>query len=298
MKGKIVKGVGGFYYVHLSDGRIFECKAKGAFRSQGMKPAVGDDVEIEILDEDAMTGHVVSILKRRNKLLRPAVANVDQAVVVFALADPKPNYNLLDRFLIRMQFEHVPTLICFNKSDLVCADDANRIKEIYENCGYDAVITTTSYCMTNTFDAGVETLKKLIAGKTTVFAGPSGVGKSSLLNAIMPEASVQTGAISEKIKRGKHTTRHSELLGLGSDTYIMDTPGFSSLFLEEVMPEQLQNYYPEFDECQGKCRFVGCVHVKEPDCLVKQFVEEGKISSLRYDNYLQLYEELKNKRRW
>lgn len=299
MKGKIVRGVGGFYYIHLMDGRIFECKAKGAFRSQGMKPAVGDDVEMEILDEEACLGHVVAICDRKNQLLRPAVANVDQAMIIFALADPKPNYNLLDRFLIRMQYEHIPTIICFNKSDLVDASYANNMKEIYEACGYEVVITTTSYCQGTSMNESVEVVSKLLQGKTTVLAGPSGVGKSSMLNALMQDETVETGSISEKIKRGKHTTRHSELINIGKDTYIMDTPGFSSLFIEEIEDENdLQYYYPEFEQYNGTCRFNGCVHVKEPDCAVKQAVEDGIISKLRYDNYLILYEEQKSKRKW
>ncbi|MDD6137472.1 MAG: ribosome small subunit-dependent GTPase A [Lachnospiraceae bacterium] len=299
MKGKIIKGVGGFYYIHVADGRLFECKAKGGFRNQGMKPAVGDDVSMEILDEAALLGHVVSINERKNKLLRPTVANVDQAMIIFALADPKPNLNLLDRFLIRMQCEHIPTIICFNKSDLVDSSEADKLKQIYENCGYEVLVTTTSYCMDASSNESIEVVFDLLKGKTTVLAGPSGVGKSSMLNALMKEDAVKTGSISEKIKRGKHTTRHSELICICEDTYIMDTPGFSSLFIEEIEEaEDLKDYYPEFEPYNGMCRFAGCVHDKEPDCAVKKAVEDGKISSLRYENYIQLYEERKNKRKW
>lgn len=299
MKGKIIKGVGGFYYIHVEDGRIFECKAKGGFRNQGMKPAVGDDVTVKILDEESLLGHVVSIHDRKNKLLRPTVANVDQAMIIFALSEPKPNLNLLDRFLIRMQCEHIPTIICFNKSDLADAKEADKFKQIYEDCGYEVVITTTSYFSDVEKNKSIDVIRQLLKGKTTVLAGPSGVGKSSILNALMKEKTAQTGAISVKIKRGKHTTRHSELICICENTYVMDTPGFSSLFIEEIEEAgELKAYYPEFKQYDGMCRFVGCVHDKEPDCAIKKALAEGKISSLRYENYIQLYEERKNKRKW
>lgn len=299
MQGKIIKGVGGFYYIHLPDNRIFECKAKGAFRKDGIKPAVGDNVDIDIISEEALTGNMISILPRSNKLIRPAVANVDQAVIIFALSNPEPNYNLLDRFLIMMDTQDVNTIICLNKSDLVDENKANTIKEIYESCGYEVIITSTySRDQLDGSSDGILILKELLKGKTTVFAGPSGVGKSSLLNVFSPENRMETGAISEKIKRGKHTTRHSELICVGVDTFIMDTPGFSSLFVEDIEPEELKNYYNEFDKHSDSCKFNGCVHINEPNCGIKDALEKGAISSLRYDNYKQLYEELKNKRRW
>ncbi len=298
MQGKIIKGVGGFYYIHLHDNRIFECKAKGAFRNQNIKPAVGDNVLIDIIDEEKLTGNIVSILPRNNTLVRPAVANVDQAVIIFALSNPEPNYNLLDRFLIMMDRQDVKTIICLNKSDLVETSTADEIKKIYEGCGYDVLITSTYFSEQSDENEGVNKLKALIKGKTTVFAGPSGVGKSSMLNIFKPDGMVQTGEISEKIKRGKHTTRHSELISIGEDTFIMDTPGFSSLYVEDMEPQDLKDYYNEFTEYTNSCRFNGCVHINEPDCGVKSALIAGNISSLRYNNYKQLYEELKNKRRW
>ena len=300
--GKIIKGVGGFYYVHLQDNRIFECKAKGVFRNQNIKPSVGDNVLVDIIDEQALTGNVIDILPRKNSLIRPAVSNVDQAVIIFALSDPKPNYNLLDRFLIMMDYQQVKTIICFNKADLVSYEEADKVKSIYEACGYDVIITST-YSMgelpENTVaEDGVDKLKSLIYGKTTVFAGPSGVGKSSLLNAINPDSQAKTGSISEKIKRGKHTTRHSELISVGVNTYIMDTPGFSSLFVDNMECDELREYYNEFSNLQADCRFQGCVHINEPDCKVKEALERGEISQLRYENYKQLYQELKDKKKW
>lgn len=300
MLGKILKGVGGFYYVHLHQFKeIFECKAKGAFRNQKIKPAVGDDVEIDIISEKDKTGNIVTICPRKNRLIRPAVANVDQAVILFALANPKPNYNLLDRFLIMMEQQEVDTKICFNKVDLVPEPDARKMKHIYESAGYDVFLTAANPQVEDwKLDRGIHALWEAIQGKTTVFAGPSGVGKSSMLNALNPQAKVATGDISEKIKRGKHTTRHSELICVADDTYIMDTPGFSSLAVEDLEPEDLKLYFREFESYNGRCKFGGCIHMNEPECLVKEALEQGRISRLRYENYMQLYEEIKSQRRW
>ena len=289
MQGKIIKGIAGFYYVHIAGKGVYECKAKGAFRNQKIKPAVGDDVEIEIISEQDKTGNIVEILPRENLLIRPAVANVNQAVIVFALADPKPNYNLLDRFLIMMEQQGVDTLICFNKSDLVSGQEAKEICDIYAGAGYQVFLTVANE------NVGVDAFREAIRGKTSVFAGPSGVGKSSMLNALHPQAQVQTGAVSEKIRRGKHTTRHSELIYIEEDTYIMDTPGFSSLVIEDLEPEDLKEYFREFECYNGRCKFNGCVHIHEPECFVKKALQAGTISQLRYDNYVQLYDELKNK---
>ncbi len=299
MQGKIIKGVGGFYYIHLPDNRIFECKAKGVFRNQNIKPAVGDNVLIDIIDEQTLTGNIIDILPRENSLIRPAVSNVDQAVIIFALSDPKPNFNLLDRFLIMMDRQDVKTIICLNKADLVDYEEADKLKNIYEACGYDVIITSTySRDKITAWIDGIDSLQALIKGKTTVFAGPSGVGKSSLLNSINPNAKAQTGSISEKIKRGKHTTRHSELIWVDEDTYIMDTPGFSSLFVDEMECHELKEYYNEFREHEADCKFIGCVHINEPICGVKSALDKGIISNLRYENYKQLYDELKNKKKW
>lgn len=290
-----MKGVGGFYYVHPHNtvNTIYECKAKGVFRNQKLKPAVGDDVEIEVISESDKTGNICSIYPRKNRLVRPAVANVDQAVVVFALADPKPNFNLLDRFLIMMEQQGVDALICLNKTDLVSDEEAQTMTQNWKQAGYRVLLTEADK------ELGMDGLREAVLGKTTVFAGPSGVGKSSMLNALHPKVQVQTGEISEKIRRGKHTTRHSELIFIEDDTYIMDTPGFSSLEIaEEIKPEDLKYYFREFESYNGRCKFNGCMHIQEPGCLVKEAVSNGTISQLRYENYRQLYEEQKNKRRW
>ncbi|MCI8668351.1 MAG: ribosome small subunit-dependent GTPase A [Lachnospiraceae bacterium] len=292
MQGKIIKGIAGFYYVHIVHSGIYECKAKGIFRNKKIKPLVGDDVDIEILDEENKLGNISNIFMRKNELIRPAVANIDQAIVVFAIADPMPNLNLLDRFLVMMERCDINTIICFNKVDLVKEDEVMKYKDIYVNAGYHVIFTSTMMNM------GTGDVFRLINGKTTAFAGPSGVGKSSLLNALMPEANSRTGEISEKIKRGKHTTRHTELFHLDENTYLMDTPGFSSLYTNDFEGEDLKWYFREFAEYNETCRFKGCVHINEPDCSVKQALAEEKISQVRYDNYCLLFDELKNRKKY
>lgn len=292
MTGKIIKGIAGFYYVHDGISNIYECKAKGVFRNKKIKPLVGDNVEFDVLDEQEKTGNIVDILKRSNELIRPAVANIDQAMIVFAAADPEPNLNLLDRFLVTMEAQDVPVIICFNKKDLVNEEEAQRLTEIYEAGGYQVLVTNAKS------GDGIEKIHSLLKGKTTALAGPSGVGKSSITNQIQPEAAMETGTISEKIKRGKHTTRHSEICFVEEDTFVMDTPGFSSMFVENMKPEELQNYFPEFEPYIPNCRFLGCAHYGERECGVKDAVKAGKIASSRYENYRLVYEELKNKRRY
>ncbi|MEE1030610.1 MAG: ribosome small subunit-dependent GTPase A [Ruminococcus sp.] len=292
MQGKIVKGIAGFYYVNVVESGIYECKAKGIFRKDKMKPLVGDDVEIEVLDENEKTGNLVRIFPRKNQLIRPASANVDQAMVIFAVRQPDPNYSLLDRFLIAMEQQNIPTIICFNKQDLGTEDEVEKLKKIYSACGYQ-ILTTSAHK-----EEGIAELKKLLEGKTTVVAGPSGVGKSSLTNLLQGEICMETGEISKKLKRGKHTTRHSQLITIGENTYMMDTPGFSSLFVEGIEKEQLRLYFPEIEECEGMCRFQGCVHINEPDCAVKEAVKEGKISTIRYESYKNIYDELKDKKKY
>ena len=292
MQGKIIKGISGFYYVHVAEFGIYECKAKGVFRNQNIKPLVGDDVTIAILDEENKKGNIESILPRRNELIRPAVANIDLALVIFAAAKPQPNFNLLDRFLIMMEYQKVPVMICFNKQDLVSEEEMKQIAESYEQCGYTVLYTSASE------NCGIEELKQLLHGKTTAVAGPSGVGKSSLINRLQPDIQMETGSISKKIERGKHTTRHSEIIPIEADTYIMDTPGFSTLNIPGFEKEDLQQFYLEFAEHEPYCRFQGCSHINEPNCGVKDAVSEGKVSKLRYENYKLLYQELKDVKKY
>ena len=292
MQGKIIKGIAGFYYVHAKDDKVYECKAKGVFRNRKIKPLVGDDVELDIVDADKLIGNINDILPRKNELIRPAVANIDQTLVVFASLSPEPNFNLLSRFLVMMDWNEVPAIVCFNKSDQVDDAEIKRLTGIFENCGAKVIVTSVLK------NEGIEELKELLIGKTTSFAGPSGVGKSSILNGIFPDANSQIGDISEKINRGKHTTRHSEIFNVAKDTYIMDTPGFTSLECADIGDTELHYYFNEFAEYEGNCRFNGCVHVNEPDCRVKEAVVEGKISKVRYDIYLEMYNELKAKRKY
>ncbi len=292
MQGKIIKGIAGFYYVHVAETGIFECKAKGIFRKEKIKLLVGDNVELELLDMQDMTGNITAILPRKNELIRPAVANIDQAMVIFAADKPKPNFNLLDRFLIMMEQRKVEAIICFNKQDLVAQEEVDRLRQIYQPCGYQILAVSARE------QEGLEQIQEVLAGKTTTVAGPSGVGKSSLINLLSPEADMETGMLSEKIDRGKHTTRHSQLLYIDRGTYIMDTPGFSSLYLMGIEAEELKFYFPEFEYYEPFCRFQGCSHIHEPDCAVKTSLAEGKISPVRYENYVMLYEELKNVRKY
>ncbi|MCM1215323.1 MAG: ribosome small subunit-dependent GTPase A [Lachnospiraceae bacterium] len=297
MRGKIIRGIAGFYYVHVFEensqsAEVYECKAKGIFRKDNRKPLVGDDVEMDILDGEQHLGNIRELLPRHSELIRPAVANIDQALVIFAIVSPKPNFNLLDRFLIMMQQQGVPCIICFNKQDLDREGDGQRYRDIYEACGCRTISVSASK------QQGIEELKELLRGKTTTVAGPSGVGKSSIVNCLQSGVTMETGQISRKIERGKHTTRHTELIAADADTYILDTPGFSSLGLFDLEKEQLGGYYPEFAEHGQYCRFGGCAHINEPECGVKDAVAEGRISRMRYDNYCLLYEELKNRKKF
>lgn len=292
MQGKIIKGIAGFYYVHVGESGIYECKAKGIFRKEKKKPLVGDEVEIEVLDDAAKEGNLTEILPRKNELIRPAVANVDQAVVVFAAAKPDPHFNLLDRFLVMMERQQIPVILCFNKKDIAGAERIEELQSIYGNCGCRILFISARK------KENIDILRTALNGKTSVVAGPSGVGKSSIINLLQTGVKMETGSISRKIERGRHTTRHSELIAMGDGSYIMDTPGFSSLFVNDFEKEELKEYFPEFYPYEGTCRYNGCDHIHEPGCGVKQAVEEGKIHRQRYEDYVELYEELKAKRRY
>ena len=292
MNGKIVKGIAGFYYVHVIGSGIYECKAKGIFRKENIKPLVGDDVQIEILDEKDKEGNVIQIYPRKNTLIRPAVANIDQAMVVFALADPKPHLNLLDRFLLTMEGQGVPIILCFNKLDL-CAKESKEgrneeanptwLQDIYRPTKYPILFTSA------TTHENIAQIVTLLEGKTTVIAGPSGVGKSSLINLLQTDVQMEIGTLSEKIGRGKHTTRHSQLIAINEETYIVDTPGFSSLFTTDFEKSEIKDYFIEFITPAEKCHFQGCDHIHEPGCEVKEEVAAGKIHPARYESYVTIY---------
>lgn len=290
--GKIIKGIAGEYFVHVENEGIFTCKAKGVFRHKNLKPLVGDNVSIDVLSKEAMTGNIIDICERKNQLIRPAVANIDQTLVVFAAKSPMPNKNLLDRFLVMMESQNMESILCFNKCDLIEDEEVSDLKNTYEKAGYKVILISVYE------NKGIDQVRELLEGKTTSLAGPSGVGKSSLLNLIVPDAVMETGDISRKIERGKHTTRHSEIFSLGNNSYLLDTPGFSSIYTCECEKEELRYYFPEIYKYEGQCRFNGCVHVNEPDCAVKTAVEEGVIGQSRYDNYVTFYEEIKNRKKY
>ena len=286
MQGKIIKGIAGFYYVDDRAGTVYTCKAKGTFRKEGISPLVGDNVTFEITDADKREGNITDILERENSLIRPSCANVDQALVIFAAAKPDPNFNLLDRFLIMMQKQHIHTVICFNKIDIVRDSEIEQLRATYELCGHEVLFMSVRE------QEGIETVRSVLKGHTTVLAGPSGVGKSSFMNLMAPDANMETGELSKKIERGRQTTRHTELIRIGEDTYLCDTPGFTSLYVTDIGKDELRDYFVEFDSYRSGCRFDTCRHINEPDCAVKAALDKGLISRIRYSNYCMMFDEL------
>ncbi len=289
ISGTIIKGIGGFYYIDTEQG-VYECRARGIFRKEKLKPTVGDFVKISVLDEKNKKGSLDFIEPRKNMLIRPRVSNVEQAVIVFAAVSPNINVDLLDRFLILVAEQKLDVLICINKIDLDTEKNYESIKKIYETSGYKVI------CLSAEKGIGIEELKKELKNKISVFAGPSGVGKSSLINAVAPDLKLKTGEISAKIERGKHTTRHAELMQIEENSYIVDSPGFTSLFLEHIPAEELQYYFKEFEPYLNGCRYTGCSHIHEPDCEVKEHIGE-EIPNERYERYVNLYNELRKDRR-
>ena len=283
MRGKIVKAVGGFYYLQDGD-KVHACRARGLFRNLDMKPLVGDEAEFELTYTEDVEGYVTDILPRKNELVRPAVANVDLMLAFFAMKDPAPNMLHMSRLILAAETAGVRPVIVLNKSDLVSARKAAGLQEQFRGTGYE--IRTVSVKA----GEGIAEIRPLLSGKTTVLAGPSGAGKSSFLNAVLGAAHMETGEISRKLQRGRHTTRHTELFYLGEDSYLLDTPGFSALD-NELEPEQIRDWFPEFEEYQKHCRFAVCLHADEPDCAVKEALREGKISPERYEAYLALLAE-------
>ena len=281
--GVIIKGIGGFYYVDTGDS-IIECRARGIFRKKGFIPLVGDKAEIEI-NQDGKTGVVSRIHERKSVLIRPAVANVTQLVAVVAQSSPKPNTYVLDKLIASAEFAGLKVAVCFNKSDLGGDED---IVDAYIKAGFETIITSALE------KTGVESLKNFLKDEITVFAGNSGVGKSSLLNELLNNEKFETGTVSERLERGKHTTRHSELAELPFGGYIIDTPGFSSFDVNTIPLAELAGMFREFGDYTDCCRFPDCSHTAEPDCGVIGAVQSGRIAASRHESYLQLYREIKN----
>lgn len=292
LEGIIVKGIGGFYYVKTHKG-VYECRARGVFREDKITPLIGDKVKIRENDLDK-TGYVEEVMKRTTELIRPPVANITQAVVVMSAKEPSLNLWLLDRFLVLSGEQNLNIAIIINKTDLDDGSDIEAIYETYTDIGYKVILYSTIS------NIGIEELGKVLKDETTVFAGPSGAGKSSILNTIQPNLKLETGEISKKTKRGKHTTRHVELVELNIGGYVLDTPGFSSLNLDFIKKEEdLQHYFKEIKKYSDSCKFNSCLHLKEPSCEIKKQVELGNMSEERYKNYLNFMEEVKrNARRY
>ncbi|MBR6329016.1 MAG: ribosome small subunit-dependent GTPase A [Lachnospiraceae bacterium] len=293
--GRIVRGVGGFYYVDVPQRGIFQCRAKGLFRNEHIRPLVGDMARLhEVVDTDVeLAGSIDGILERKSELQRPAIANVDRAVVIFAAADPDPNLSLLDRLLCELERQSVESVVCFNKRDLAESAFLERLREIYESAGYRVVTTCAK-------TGEISELKEAIRGHVATLAGPSGAGKSSVVNLLQSSSHMETGTISKKLGRGRHTTRHAQLFSVDGceDTYIADTPGFSDIELGAVDERDLGDLFPEIRPLKDKCRFAGCAHIKEKDCAVKAAVREKLISPERYGSYKSFYQEIKAQRRY
>lgn len=285
MDGIITKGIGGFYYVKAADNNVYECKARGVFRNERITPVIGDKVNVEVKNGK---GSVTKIFPRRTQLIRPSVANIDMLVLVAAAAEPEPNKLLIDKMLINAQINGIEPVFCINKTDIVSGSD---LEQIYKPAGYKLI----KVCAKE--EKGISELKAVIKGKVSAFAGLSGVGKSSLLS-LITDSQLETGTVSEKIRRGKHTTRHVELFELPEGGFVLDTPGFSSLEVSGIRPDELQNYYPEMQEEKDNCRFRGCAHINEPDCAVKAMLINGGMSASRYDSYKELYGQLKQIKEW
>lgn len=290
-KGRIVKAISGFFYVQSGE-EVFSCKGRGILKKNELTPLVGDLVFFSITDKEQNEGILEDLIPRNSELVRPPVANVDQLLIVFSYTQPTPNYVLLDRILVTAESQHLQSIICFNKTDLLVKDIDSSLMEAYKEMGY-VVIETSAIT-----SEGLISLKRALEGRTTALAGSSGVGKSTLINSMFPQFTLETGTISKKIQRGKHTTRHSELHQINGETWIMDTPGFSTLSITDIDDSELRDYFKDFAVAQLSCRFKTCLHLEEPDCAVKRAVKNGVIHRNRYHNYVNLLEEIRKNRRY
>lgn len=288
--GKITKALSGFYYVQNEEG-LFQCRGRGNFRKRQIKPLVGDEVEFEA--ENATDGYVLDVFERKNELIRPPIVNVDQAILVFSALEPDFSSLLLDKFLVHIEANQISALIVISKIDLLSEklrSEINDYKKLYESIGYTVLLTSTLQ------SDGMNDILPFLDGKISVVAGQSGVGKSSLLNYLKPDLNIETNAISSHLGRGKHTTRHVELLSIGKGL-VADTPGFSSLDFVDIAIEDLSIYFPEMARLSVDCKFRGCTHTSEPKCAVKAAFDRGEIAQTRLDHYHQFLEEIKNQKK-
>ncbi|MEQ2526440.1 ribosome small subunit-dependent GTPase A [Bacillaceae bacterium CLA-AA-H227] len=289
-EGKIIKALAGFYYVLTDENRVIQCRGRGVFRKNKVSPLVGDEVVFQA--ENDREGYILEIKDRKNELVRPPIANVDQAILIFSAVEPDFSTTLLDRFLVLIEFNRIRPIICVSKIDLTSEEERNRIEVYaadYEKAGYKVILTSS------VTEDGIKQLLPLLEGGISVFAGQSGVGKSSLLNVLKPDLELETNEISTHLGRGKHTTRHVELIEIGAGL-VADTPGFSSLEFTELEVEDLNYCFPDIEETSEKCKFRGCLHMQEPKCAVKQAVEDGEIPQYRYEHYKVFLQEIKDRK--
>jgi ribosome biogenesis GTPase len=290
IKGTIIKGIGGFYYIKTDQG-IFECKGRGLFRKEKLVPCVGDHIMLEPDELDEYKGTIVKILPRKNIFVRPPVANLDQLLIVMAMEKPEPNFYMLDKFLVMAEKNQVDIIIAFNKIDLIEEEEVKKVLEIYDNL-YPLFFFSAEA------GVGIEEIKLELKNKQTAISGPSGVGKSTLINKMHEDLNLEVGGISVKSQRGKHTTRHVEIFELNNGGMVFDTPGFTSFETVDVNLEELHFMFPELQKLALECRFKTCTHINEPDCAVKLSLEQGGINRSRYESYVNLYNEIKSQRRF
>lgn len=289
MRGLIVKGIGGFYFVKAGD-EIYRAKGRGNFKKSKITLTVGDEVELNLSQDGESDSVIENIYPRRNIFVRPAISNVDQVIVVAALSEPKPSLEIIDRMLVNAEVNDIEPMLCITKPDLASEPELKKLLEIYSPIYKCFVVNGLN-------GEGINELARVLRDKKTALMGPSGVGKSTITNLLSPQALMETGYISEKTRRGKHTTRHVEIFSCHGG-YIFDTPGFTSLFTDGIELENLPKLFPEFAELRHMCRFDNCMHISEPDCEIRKALDDNSISKSRYLSYINMVDEIKKKKKF